>query len=253
MHTYIAIESTQNHCITKEVQQKSAIGMELYARGVLTKPRIVKPKKNEPVDIGCGISILLPQEVIDNEIPVEVAFTPYGPGPTKLLGLPDGMLVASPILWVCAPQEKHFKEAAIIKLPHCFNCKTQKDSDHLTILKADHNDILLDEAGQFVVEFKKIDAQFPPSQQYSIINDNHFCLYCTAIYESSEALQGVNYCLSILKPLNFSTSEVQRIHCILHYDLEGCHQVCMLHEQLDLVYSSMINFLACKRANSGWI
>ena len=226
MEYLFCIESAQNHGIT-EVQQKSAIGMELYARGVLTKPRIVESKNyNEPaVNIGCGISISLPQEIIDDEVPVEVAFTPYGPGPTKLLGLPDRMLVVSPILWVCTPQVKCFKEQAIIKLPHCFDCKAQ-DSDLLTTLKADHDDISVDETGQLIVNFRKIDAQFPPGQQYSIISDNHFCLYCTAIYESSEALQNINYCLSILKPVNFSTSEVQKIHCILHYDLEGCHRVC---------------------------
>ena len=220
------IESTQDHGTTKEVQQKSALGMELYARGVLTKPRTVKPKKNEFVDIGCGISISLPQEVIEDEIPIEVAFTPYGPGPTELLGIPDGMPVISPILWVCAPQIKHFKEAATIKLPHCFDCKTQEDSDLLTVLKADHNDISVDEAGHLVVDFKKVDAKFPPNKQYGIISDNHFCLYCIQIHPySSEELQRVKYCLSILKPSTFSVSETQKIHCILHYDLEGCHQV----------------------------
>ena len=198
--------------------------MELYARGVLTKPRTVKPKKNEIVNIGCGISISLPQEV---EIPIEVAFTPYGPGPTELLGIPDRTLVVSPILWVCAPQVKHFKEAATIKLPHCFDCKTQEDPDlYLTTLKADHNDISVDETGQLVIDFKKIDAQFPPKQQYSIICDSHFCLYCSAIrHYSDETLQRVKYCISILRPSIFSNTETQKIHCILHYDLQGCHQV----------------------------
>lgn len=201
--------------------------MELYARGILTKSRMVKPKANEFVDIGCGISISLPQEVAEDEIPIEVAFTPYGPGLAKLLGIPDGMLIVSPILWVCAPQAKHFKEAAIIKLPHCFDCKTQKDSDLLTVLKADHDEISVDEAGQFIMDFKKIDAQFPPNEQYGIISDNHFCLYCSAIHPySDQELQRVNYCLSILKPQAFSTLETQKIQCILHYDLEGCHQVC---------------------------
>ena len=31
-------------------------------------------------------------------VPVEIAFTPYGPGPTEMLGIPDGMLVVSPTL-----------------------------------------------------------------------------------------------------------------------------------------------------------
>ena len=203
--------------------------MELYARGILTKPRTVKPKTNEFVDIGCGISISLPQEVAEDEIPIEVAFTPHGPGPTELLGIPNGTLIVSPILWVCAPQGKPFKEAAIIKLPHCLDCKTQKDSDLLTILKAEHDDVSVDEAGQFLVDFKKVDAQFPPNQQYGIIRDNHFCLYCTKIRSYTvEELQRVNYCLSILKPSTFSATETQKIHCILHYDLEGCHQVCTL-------------------------
>lgn len=184
---------------------------------------------NEFVDIGYGISISLPQEIVDDEIPVEVAFTPYGPGPTELLGIPDNMLVISPILWVCTPQAKPFKEAATIKLPHCFDCKTQGDSDLLTVLKADHENISVDEAGRFVVEFRKIDADFPPNEQYALISDDHFCLYCLAIHQYSvEELQGVKYCLSILKPKVFSTSETEKIYCILHYDLDGCHQVCML-------------------------
>ncbi len=233
------IESTQDH---EKVQQKSALGMELYARGILTKPKIVQPKANEFVDIGCGISISLPQEVAENEIPIEVAFTPYGPGPSKLLGIPDEILVISPILWVCAPQVKRFKESAIIKLPHCFDCKTQEDSDLLTVLKADHNDeISVDEAGQLVMDFKKVDAQFPPNKQYCVISDDHFCLYCTMIHPySDEELRRVNYCLSILKPKTFSTLETQTIHCILHYDLNGCHKVCCM---ADSVISMMVNLI----------
>ena len=220
------VEFTQNQVINKKVHQKSAIGMELHGRGMLSKPKVIQPKNDELVDIGCGISISLPQKVIHNEISIEVAFTPYGPGPTKFLGLPDEMLVVSPILWVCALQEKRFKETATIKLPHCFDCKTQEDSDLLTILKADHDNVSVDEEGQLVVDFKKIEAEFLPSEQYSIIRDDHFCLYCTAIQiYSDEALQRVKYCLSILKPLIFSITETQKIHCVLHYDLEGCHQV----------------------------
>ena len=225
--TEMLVESTQNHGIDTnfKVHQKSAIGMELYGRGMLSKPKVIQSKNNESVDIGCGISISLPQEVIDDDISVEVALTPYGPGPTKLLGLPDKMLVVSPILWVCASQVNHFKETATIKLPHCFDCKTQEDSDLLSILKADHDNVSVDEAGQLVVDFRKIDAEFLQSKQYGIIRDDHFCFYCTAIQiYSDEALQRVKYYLSILKPSPFSISETQKIHCILHYDLEGCHK-----------------------------
>ena len=141
---------------------------------------------------------------------------------------PANTVVVSPILWVSSNHDKQFKEPAKIILPHCFDCKTQEMAELLTVLKAECSDIHVDDDGQLIIDFNtKIDAEFRPNQPYGIIYDKHFCLYCTQLktYCSDDALQNINYCLSILKPSTFSTTETHRIFCVLHYDLEGCHKV----------------------------
>ena len=59
--------------------------MELYGRGILSKPKDIELSNTKSVDIGCGISISLPQKEANNDsISIETAYTPYGPGPTEL-------------------------------------------------------------------------------------------------------------------------------------------------------------------------
>ena len=231
--TLISSESVLD--LEREVHQKSAIGMELYGRGILSKPKDIELSNTKSVDIGCGISISLPQKEANNDsISIETAYTPYGPGPTELF--PEELFIVSPIVWVCSTPEECFSEPATIKLPHCFDCKTQEDADLLGIVKADHNDVSVNGAGQLVIKFKKVNSKqvrFFPNEKYGILQDHHFCLYCTIMKNySDEDLQRVNYCLSILKPPVYPVDQPQKIHCILHYDLEGCHKVFSIHMHL---------------------
>ena len=208
------------------LREKSILGMELHKKGILSVPKNIEQTKSEQ-RIGHGVYITLPQEVVDENIQVESAFRPCGLGHYTFV-LRDKMLPISQAIWLYATPQKKFKHPAKIKLAHCFQNENEKHQKLIKFLKADHEDIDRDEKGEISIKFKEVEksqTEFP-SSSYGILLDQHFCVYCLAVYcEEEEILGKVNYCLTILKPNAYPKDKAARIYCILHFDLEDCKRV----------------------------
>ena len=221
--------------------------MQLCSEGILTRRQIIPINRNhlslsfQDVDV----HLQLPEEVLDYPSPsLEVAFAPLGPGIGSQFVLPDGMIPVSPAVWLCFSPQKKFDNPAILKLPHCFECKNQKDTKYLQFLKAEHDDISRDNGDQ-IATFRPIDralSKFSPGTQYGILEDRHFCIYCLAVYSLEEEVIGkVNYRLTILKPATYPKDEIStKIYCIFHLDLEGCRKV-KSHNFIQSYHSIYIN------------
>ena len=174
------------------------------------------------------VHLELPQEVLQEKSSLEVAFAPYNnAGPFEF---PEGVIPVSPLVWFCLHPQKEFTNAASIKLPICFECKSKEDAKLLLFLKAEHNDITINEDGQTVIKFNPVDqkkSQFQPNSPYGVLKDHHFCIYCVGFSSLQESvLKKVRYCLTIQKPIAFPKDELKKdIYCIVHYNLPGCREV----------------------------
>lgn len=215
----------------KQIQVKSALGIELYKRGIISVPNTVESHTDE-MQISHGVFLTLPQEAANESIQIETAFRPCGLGHFSF-NFPQGMLQISQAVWLCTIPEKKLKKPAKLKLEHCFQSENEKHQKLITFLKADHDGITKDENGQFVIKFKAVDINKHPveistmsSSSYATLHDNHFCIYCLAVIcEEKEILGKVNYCLTIMKPDAYPKNKAVKIYCLLHFDLEGCKQV----------------------------
>ena len=210
------------------------MGMQLCSEGILTRRQIIPINNHNDLSLSfpkLDIHLRLPEEVLNlRNLTLEVAFAPFGPGVGSQFILPKGMIPVSPALWLCFSPQKKLNNPAILKLPHCFECKDQKDIKYLQFLKAEHDDISRDKGGQIAVTFIPVDkelSQFPLGTHYGTLEDKHFCIYCLGAYSSEEDVIGkINYCLTILKPTTYPKDELgMKIYCILHFDLDGCRQV----------------------------
>ena len=207
--------------------------MQLCSEGILANRQIIPINNHNDLSLSfpdVDAYLQLPEEVLDFQNPtLEVAFAPFGPGIGSQFILPKGMIPVSPAVWLCFSPQKKFNNPATLKLPHCFECKDQKDTKYLQFLKAEHDDISRDKGGQIVVTFRPVDkelSQFPLETFYGTLKDKHFCIYCLGAYGSEEDVIGkINYCLTILKPTIYPKDELSKIYCILHFDLDGCRQV----------------------------
>lgn len=216
---------------------------------ILSTPKVIDTLTADEQRIGHGVCISLPQEVISSpdypNLSLEVAFASLGPvGPHFIF--PKGVVPVSPAVWLCSSLQKEFHDRAILKLPHCFECKTLEDSKLLRFLKAEHEDIKRDENGWISIKFKEVDkaqSDFPPNSCYGILRDRHFCIYCLVAYPLEESILGkVNYCLTILKPKSYPRNENQKIYCILHFNLEDCKMV-RWHNDTHNLYTS--TYMTC--------
>lgn len=205
--------------------------MQLCSEGILSQRKMLPIHGFESLSLPFAehdVYLKLPQEVQHDNLSLEVAFAPYkNAGPFIF---PEGMIPVSPIVWFCLQPQKEFVEPATIKLPHCFDCKTQEDAKSLFFLKAEHGNIKFNKDGQTVIEFKYVDqalSDFQPGSQYGTLKDYHFCIYCIA-YSSlkDDILKNVQYRLTIQRPMAYPRDEKKDIYCILYYDLKGCRQVC---------------------------
>ena len=209
--------------------------MQLCSEGILSGRRLYHPKSEESLSITYeseDFYLQLPREALNFPKPsVELAFAPFGPvGPHFIF--PEGMIPVSPAVWICFSPSTQFQQPAILKLPHCFECESEEDSNSLYFLKANHECITKDERGQAVITFKRVDkanSEFPSNTRYGLLREYHFCIYCTAVERRSQegtVVGKINYCLTILKPKRYPTNDTQKIYCLLHFDLDGCKKVC---------------------------
>ena len=211
--------------------------MELCSEGILSQRRMLPLNESQPLNLTFkdhDVHLELPQEVLQEKLSLEVAFVPYNnTGPFEF---PEGIIPVSPLVWFCLhPQTSTpFTNPMSVKLPLCFNCNLSKeDTKLLHFLKAEHKDITVNKDGQTVIKFNPVDqtkSQFQPDSPYGVLRDRHFCIYCVAMGLSSlkdDILKKVRYCLTIQKPIAFPKGEKREIHCILHYNLRGCREVCL--------------------------
>ena len=210
------------------------LGSQLCCEGILTQRQIFIPSTQESLSISLfedDVHLELPLEVLDYPDPdpsIEAAFAPLGPiGPQFII--PDGMIPVSSAVWLCSSPYKKFQDPAVLKLSHCFKCNSPEDSNLLSFLKAEHKDIIRDEYGQLSIKFEEVakaQSEFPLNEQYGILRDHHFCMYCLAVKSLEKDVLGrVSYCLTILKPKLYPTNENKKIYCILHFDLDSCKRV----------------------------
>ena len=214
--------------------------MQLCSEGILANRQNIPINNHNNLSLSfpdVDVHLQLPEEVLDLQNPtLEVAFAPFGPGIGSQFVLPKGMIPVSPAVWLCFSPQKRFNKPAVLKLPHCCECKIKEDIKYLQFLKAKHDDISRDKSGQIVITFRPVDkmsSKFPLETHYGILEDNHFCIYCLAMYSGEEEVIGkINYCLTILKPTTYPKDENTKIYCILHLDLEGCKKVVLTSDTI---------------------
>ena len=206
--------------------------MQLCSEGILSQRQILPITSSKQLNLSFeeyDVHLQLPQEALKESMSLEVAFAPFSH--TGPFVFPEGMVPISPIVWFCSDPQKKFAEPAIIQLPHCFMCKSLEDSSLLYVLKAEHQDISVDENGQTIIEFKAVSqtqSDFPLDSQHGTLKDNHFCMYCVSYFGLREdILQKVQYQLTILRPVTYPREETKKIYCILHYNL--CKKVNLLY------------------------
>lgn len=233
-HTFV----DQIHTSDEIGLPRYCLGMELCSEGILSQRKMLQINESHPLNLSFAehdVHLELPQEVVRERSSLEVAFVPYNnSGPFEF---PEGVIPVSPLVWFCLHPQRSasFTNPTSVKLPLCFDCELSKeDIKSLHFLKAEHKDITVNEDGQTVVKFNVVDKkkpQFQPDSPYGVLRDNHFCMYCLGLSGLKEdILKKVRYCLTIQKPVAFPKGEKKEIHCILHYNLQGCKNVSlMLH------------------------
>ena len=233
-HTFV----DQIHTSNEIGLPRYCLGMELCSEGILSQRKMLQINESHPLNLSFAehdVHLELPQEVVRERSSLEVAFVPYNnSGPFEF---PEGVIPVSPLVWFCLHPQRSasFPNPTSVKLPLCFDCELSKeDIKSLHFLKAEHKDITVNEDGQTVVKFNVVDkkkSQFQPDSPYGVLRDHHFCMYCLGLSGLKEdILKKVRYCLTIQKPVAFPKGEKKDIHCILHYNLQGCKNVSlMLH------------------------
>ena len=197
--------------------------MQLCCEGILSHKRTFHFNSQESLTVSCvdeDFYLQLPSEVLNYpNSSLEVAFASLGPVGAHFK-FPEQMIPVSPAVWLYFSPQKKFLVPAKLKLPHCFKCESLEESQHLTLLKAEHKDIKREENGYTSIAFSKVPkspSHFHQEGQYYAANDYHFCIYCLAVECCSTEIQvlgKVNYCLTVLKPKWYPTDQNLRIYCI---------------------------------------
>ena len=142
------------------------------------------------------ITIKIPEKAIPEGIVLQLSIsaTLYGP-----FLFPEGVRPVSPILWLCTHPTLTFSKPIELVLPHYLHCESQKDTDNLMFLKADHNP-----STDGKIHFKPADGEsvFMHHTSYGTLHTKHCCFLCIAAKKTEKDTLNANFCLITAYPRN---------------------------------------------------
>ena len=141
------------------------------------------------------ITIKIPEKAIPEGTVLQLSISAMLYGPFLF---PEGVRPVSPILWLCTDPTLTFSKPIEVVLPHYLHCESQKDTEKLIFLKANHNS----PCGKF--HFKPADGEsvFMHHTSYGTLHTKHCCFLCIAAKKTEKDTLNANLALITAYPRN---------------------------------------------------
>ena len=191
-------------------------GLTVYMPGTFSKQSLLSEISSHQVncngkkiDCGSNTTLLVPEGAIreGQSITIHTGFLWYGV--ERLIKIPDGFTVLSPIVWLHSEPEATFRKSLTLTMPHC-----AKNTASLMSLKGVYNDNLK--------SFKFEQSEALSGEKSTVSQIDNFCIHCVGTYNKEDTDQAEFAIVPVEKAYDPGVMTV--IFCVCHH-LDRCIKV----------------------------